>query len=84
VAHDPKAGPKALALEPSLSLADDPYALAEGAEALVLVTEWPEFLALDWGRLRQAMRRAVILDGRNALDQEKLVAEGFEYLGMGR
>jgi len=83
-AYDPQAGGAARAALPSLSLADDPYSLAQGAESLVLVTEWPEFLALDWGRLKQGMRRPVMLDGRNALDREKLVAEGFEYLGMGR
>jgi len=84
VGYDPQAGGAARAALPSLSLADDPYSLAQGAESLVLVTEWPEFLALDWGRLKQGMRRPVMLDGRNALDREKLVAEGFEYLGMGR
>jgi len=84
VAYDPRAGAAARNVLPRLVVADDPYAVAEGADALVLATEWPDFLSLDWARLRRAMRRPVLLDGRNALDREKLVAEGFEYLGMGR
>ncbi len=84
VAYDPRAATAAGAALPRLTIADDAYTAAEGAEALVLVTEWPDFLSLDWPRLKRGMRRAVILDGRNALDREKIVAEGFEYLGMGR
>ncbi len=84
VGYDPQACQAARAVMPTLAIADDPYGVAEGAEALVLVTEWPEFISLDWARVKQAMRRAIILDGRNALDREKLLAEGFEYIGMGR
>ncbi len=82
--YDPHGQAAARAARPGLAVVDDPYALAEGADALVFATEWPEFSSLDWGRLKRAMRRPVILDGRNALEREKLLAEGFEYLGMGR
>ncbi len=84
VAYDPELRETARATLPSLAFAEDPYAMAEGTEALVLVTEWPGCLSLDWARLKRVMRRPIILDGRNALDQEKLMAEGFDYLGMGR
>ena len=84
VGCDPQARETAREAMPSLAITDDPYEMADGAEVLVLVTEWPEFLGLDWARVKRAMRRPIILDGRNALDQEKIRAEGFEYLGMGR
>ena len=51
---------------------------------MVLCTEWPEFAALDWARLKAKMVRPLILDGRNALEQEKLMSLGFEYIGIGR
>jgi UDPglucose 6-dehydrogenase len=81
---DPHATQAAKCAVPGLIIADDPYRLAAEADALVLTTEWPEFLSLDWGALKRTMRRPVILDGRNALDRDLLLAEGFEYLGMGR
>jgi UDP-glucose/GDP-mannose dehydrogenase family protein len=64
--------------------AKDRYAGIDEAGARVLVTGWPEFLGLDWLPVKPAMRRPLILDGRNALDREKLTAEGFESLGVGR
>jgi UDPglucose 6-dehydrogenase len=84
VGYDPEARQAARAAMPTLAIADDPYAVGEGSDGVVLVTEWPELLSLDWGRLKWRMRRPVILDGRNALDREKLLAAGFEYLGIGR
>jgi UDPglucose 6-dehydrogenase len=57
----------------------------EGADAAVIVTEWPEFAELDWaGEVKQVMRRPVVVDGRNFLDRDALVAAGFEYEGIGR
>jgi UDPglucose 6-dehydrogenase len=81
---DPHAAQAAQAAVPGLVLVDDPYRLATDADALVLTTEWPEFLSLDWGTLKRTMRRPVIVDGRNALDRDSLLAEGFEYFGIGR
>jgi UDPglucose 6-dehydrogenase len=81
---DPHAARVARAAELGLIVAEEPYHLAADADALVLTTEWPEFLSLDWGTLKRRMRRPVILDGRNALDRDLLLAEGFEYLSMGR
>jgi UDPglucose 6-dehydrogenase len=62
----------------------DAYAAAEGVEVLVLCTEWPEYAALDWSRIKTLMIRPLILDGRNALDWHQLAAAGFEVLGIGR
>jgi UDPglucose 6-dehydrogenase len=57
----------------------------DGADAAVLVTEWPEFRELDWaGAVRERMREPVVVDGRNFLDREALKAAGFTYEGIGR
>ena len=82
--YDPQAAAKAQQAVPALTCCPDPYAAAQGAEALVLCTEWPEFLALDFARLKAAMVRPLLLDGRNALDREQLTALGFEVLSIGR
>jgi UDPglucose 6-dehydrogenase len=55
-----------------------------GADAAVLVTEWPELVALDWAEAGSLMRRRLVVDGRNALDADALRAAGFEYEGIGR
>ena len=57
---------------------------AEGAHALVLATAWEEFRSLDLARLRRSAAYPVIVDGRNALDDGKLVAAGFEVHALGR
>jgi UDPglucose 6-dehydrogenase len=62
----------------------DPEMLADGCDALVLVTEWQEFLRLDYTKMAKAMRDAVMIDGRNYLDPEALEEAGFRYLGIGR
>ncbi len=83
-AYDPKAAEKASRLIPDILYARTPYEVVEGAEALILATEWPEFLKLDWSKVKNAMVRPFILDGRNFLDKSALLAMGFEYEGMGR
>ncbi len=57
---------------------------AEGADALLLVTEWPEFSAIDLSQLKKAMRNPLVLDGRNLFDAQKLSSLGFEYMGIGK
>ena len=64
--------------------ADGPYAAAEGADALMLVTEWNEFRQPDLARLKAILRTPVVLDGRNVWDASKLRAAGFTYYGVGR
>lgn len=81
---DPQAAAKAAQALPGLTLCPDAYAAAAGAEALVLCTEWPEFAALDWARIKAVMVRPLVLDGRNFLDREQLAGLGFELLPVGR
>ncbi|MGY4706912.1 UDP-glucose dehydrogenase family protein [Candidatus Bipolaricaulota sp. J31] len=85
-AHDPVALPKAKEALAGLEVefVDTPYAAAHGADALVLVTEWPEYRQLDLRKLAAAMRTPVLLDGRNIFSFAEARAAGFVYLGMGR
>jgi len=83
-AFDPQAMEKALSEIPEIFYGANPYEVAAGAEALVLATEWPEFLDLDWVKMHRAMARPFILDGRNFLNRPLLMEVGFEYEGMGR
>ncbi|OBH14122.1 MULTISPECIES: UDP-glucose/GDP-mannose dehydrogenase family protein [unclassified Mycobacterium] len=84
-AFDPEAGARAKeALGDSIEYAGNMYEAVEGADALVLVTEWKQFQRPSWQRVRSAMRGHVVFDGRNIYDPRRLRAEGFEYYGMGR
>ncbi|WP_299029175.1 UDP binding domain-containing protein, partial [uncultured Thermanaerothrix sp.] len=85
-AHDPVAVDNARhALEGlDVQFFRDPYALAMGADALVLATEWQEYKKLDLRQLAQAMRTPVLLDGRNLFDPKEAKNAGFVYLGWGR
>lgn len=82
--YDPQAAAKAQQAIPELTICGDPYEVGAQAEALILCTEWAEFPGLDWPRMKGQMVRPLILDGRNALDREKLISFGFEYIGIGR
>ena len=81
-AHDPLV--TSVPACPDLVLAADPYSAAERADAVVLVTEWPDYLALDLGELRARMRGDLVLDGRNLLDPRSVEAAGLRYQGIGR
>jgi UDPglucose 6-dehydrogenase len=83
-AYDPLADWREL--DPSIKLlaAPDAYSLAEGCDALVLVTEWKGILDLDLQRLRSAMRRPVFLDTRNLFNPREMSRAGFLYSGLGR
>jgi UDPglucose 6-dehydrogenase len=85
-AHDPVAAEVAARVFAgrAVELAPEPYAAAEGADALLLVTEWSEFRQPDWARLKAAMRQPVLFDGRNVWDAAKARAAGFTYYGVGR
>jgi UDPglucose 6-dehydrogenase len=63
---------------------DNAYAVAEEADALVIVTEWNEFKSLDMLQIRNAMRRPVLIDGRNIYEAAEMTRVGFVYRGMGR
>ena len=83
-AYDPKAMDAVRRLGVNVELCSSPLEAAQGADAVVLLTEWPEFAAVPWGALRDGMRRPLIVDGRNALDRATLLWHGFEYCGVGR
>ncbi len=84
VATDPVALGNAAQALPTTALVGDPYECVRGADAVLLVTEWPEYARLDWERVAGLVRRRVVLDGRNALDGDALVELGFTYAGVGR
>jgi UDPglucose 6-dehydrogenase len=67
-----------------VALCQDAYEVAQGADALVIVTEWNEFKHLSLPRLKEAMRQPVVVDGRNIYDPEQMKALGFTYRGIGR
>jgi len=83
-AYDPVAEGAAAELLPAVELCDSAVAALEGADAAVLVTEWPEFAELDWREIAGRMANPLIVDGRNFLDPEALRAAGFTYEGIGR
>jgi len=69
---------------PQMEVCADPYQVAIGSSALVLVTEWAAINKLDWKRVRASMRDDVLLDTRNLLDPGLMTEAGFRYLGIGR
>ncbi|MEA2348266.1 MAG: UDPglucose 6-dehydrogenase [Thermoleophilaceae bacterium] len=84
-AYDPVALERASELLGATRACDSAMEAIEGADAIVLVTEWPEFLDLDWaGEVLSRMAGSVVIDGRNFLDGEALKAAGFTYEGVGR
>ena len=83
-AYDPVAMEVAAPLLPEVEMVSDPYVLAEGCDALIVVTEWNEFKQLDLSRVHDCMRQPVIFDGRNIYDPEVMKHLGFQYRGFGR
>jgi UDPglucose 6-dehydrogenase len=83
-AYDPEAMDRARGILPQIDYAKSPYEAAEDAEALLIATEWDEFRKLDWDRIREAMARPLIVDGRNLLSPREMKSQGFEYRSFGR
>ena len=84
-AYDPVVGDKAQHMLAGARIADSALEAVDGADAVVLVTEWPEFAELDWtGEVKRRMRVPLVVDGRNFLDRDELVKAGFTYEGIGR
>jgi len=84
VAFDPVAMPAARTLLPGVEMMDTALAALDKADAAVLVTEWPEFLDIDWSEAAARMVQPLVIDGRNYLDAENLRSAGFAYEGIGR
>lgn len=82
-AYDPKAMGNAEAELRGVLFCRDAYGVAEGAEAIVVATEWPEFKELDFTRIKATMRRPLLIDGRNLYDKASMLTLGFEYVGIG-
>lgn len=83
-AYDPQAMENAAHVLPKVKLCENPYQVAEGADALILVTDWNEFKQIDFTRIKSLMNKAVIMDGRNLWDEKTMKSMGFQYFGVGR
>jgi UDPglucose 6-dehydrogenase len=83
-AYDPQAMAKAKTILPEIKYCGDPYEAAAGAEAIVIVTEWDEFRHVEWKRLLSAVEQPLLIDGRNVFNPEKITAQGFRYVSIGR
>ena len=84
-AYDPAANERAReVLNSSVRLAESAYDAARGADALLILTEWEEFAALDLKRLRAELKYPIVIDGRNLYDPEVMAASGFTYYSVGR
>lgn len=82
--YDPVGMEQAKQSLPAVGFADSPYTCAEGADALVFVTEWEQFRALDLGRLKTVMKQPVIIDLRNIYRADDVASQGFIYESVGR
>jgi UDPglucose 6-dehydrogenase len=82
--HDPKAMDKARAVLANATYVDDMNAVAEGCDALVIATEWPEFKKLDLERAKKALSHPIMFDGRNLFDVKEMERLGFIYKSIGR
>lgn len=84
-AYDPEGMPKTKAVfKDQITFVDDPYRCVEGADILVIVTEWNEFKQINLEKVKKLLKEPVIIDGRNIYDPEKVKELGFHYVGVGR
>ncbi len=83
-AYDPHAERRARHVLPAVTYHGDPYAACQGAEAVVVCTEWDEFSRLDWSRMRALVATPIIFDGRNVVNRAQATAAGFRYFGVGQ
>jgi UDPglucose 6-dehydrogenase len=82
--YDPVAMEVARPLLPAVELFDDPYKLAKGCDALMVITEWNEFKQLDLDKIKSLLKKPVIYDGRNIYDPKLMKDMGFTYRAIGR
>jgi len=81
--HDPAAGRNARQALPGLSITATPVEAALGADAIVIATEWPEYVNLDWAAMRAAAAHPLLIDGRRLLDPDAMAALGYQYEAVG-
>ena len=84
VAYDPVAMDVAKQIMPNLKTVDNPYDVAAGCDAVILMTEWNEFKQLDFYKLKASMKSPALIDARNVYEPDKMVLAGFNYRGVGR
>ena len=85
IAYDPKAVPSARKLfQEAVSFTTSPYKAADGADVLLLLTEWDEFKQLNLEKIKKVMRGRIFIDTRNIYDPQKVKKQGFQYIGVGR
>ncbi len=82
-AYDPRAMENSKKQIPDIVYCNDPYAAAEGVEAILILTEWKEFQLIDWARVAGLVDRPLVFDGRNTLSRSSLALQGFQYVGIG-
>ena len=82
--YDPESVEQARPMMPGMTFCETPYAAAEGADAVVLVTEWDVLRALDLKRLKAAMAGDVLIDLRNVYTPDEVIAAGFQWQGVGK
>lgn len=83
-AYDPKASLEEISGHREFEFCRDAYEVARGSDALVIATDWPEFKNLDFDLIRASMKKPVLIDARNMLDEEQLIEKGFLYTGIGK
>ena len=81
--HDPVAGLNARQALPELLIAASPEEAITGADAIVIATEWPDYVSLDWAALRATVARPLLIDGRRLLDPDSMAALGYHYEAVG-
>jgi UDPglucose 6-dehydrogenase len=83
--HDPKGMEEAKKyLPPGLVFSEDAYTACAGADAVILMTEWNQYRALDMERIKESLKQAIFIDLRNVYDPEAMKSLGFQYIGVGR
>ncbi len=83
-ASDPQAIPSAREIFSGCEYFDDPLEALDGADAAIVVTEWPDYISLDWDRAADLMNGTIIFDGRNCLDKTQVEKSGLRVIGVGR
>lgn len=83
-AYDPEATEKARAVLPEVTYCADAYQAAEGADAILIVTEWDEFRQMNWKLLLSVVEQPLVIDGRNVFSPEEITQNGFRYVSIGR
>jgi UDPglucose 6-dehydrogenase len=83
-AYDPKAMEKAASLLPEVKMTGRPEEVAEGADAVLILTEWNDFKSLPWPAMKKTMLSPLLFDGRNLLNPDEIRGLGFTYISIGR